>query len=113
MVHDFLNRTIFWEYAIETLDLDEWAAIWPSFVVREVFNRNVLSLPAALPAMLDYYGSDRVEQMLRTEKWLTREGIQTARRYLPHLKKGDFVATRRINNRIRQLAKAGEYNPKL
>ena len=106
MVHEFLNRTIFWEYKVEQLDPDEWA----SFVVKQVFNRNVISLPDAIPALLDYYGSERVEQMLRTEKWLTREGIQTARQYLPHLKKGDFVAMRRINHRLRQLAKVGGFN---
>ena len=82
-------------------------------MVKQVFNRNVLSLPNAIPALLDYYGPERVEQMLRVEKWLTREGIQTARLYLPHLKKKDFVATRRINHQLRKLARVGGFNPKL
>lgn len=109
LIRDFLNPTIFWEYDVEQLHADEWA----SFIVKQVFNRNVVSQPAAIPALLDYYGQERVEAMLRDEEWLTQEGIQTAQRYLPHLKKGDFRATRRINQRKRQLAKVGAFNPKL
>lgn len=109
MILDFLNPTIFWEYDVEQLNPDEWA----SFIVKQVFNRNVVSQPAAIPALIDYYGQERVEIMLRDEEWLTQEGIQTAQRCLPHLKKSDFRATRRINQRKRQLAKVGAFNPKL
>ena len=109
MVSDFINPTIFWEYDVATLDAEEW----PEFIVKQVFNRNVISQVEAIPALMAHYGSDRVEMMLRQEEWLTSEGIQTARRYYPHLRNVDFKANRRINRRKRQLAKVGESNPKL
>jgi hypothetical protein len=109
VVSNFLNPTIFWEYDVEQLDPAEWA----SFIVKQVFNRNVVSQPAAIPALFEYYGQVCVEGLLRQEEWLTQEGIQTAQRYLPHLRKGDFKATRRINRCKRQLAKVGAHNPKL
>ena len=109
MIRDFLNPTIFWEYDVEQLNPDEWA----SFIIKQVFNRNVVSQPAAIPALLDYYGQERVETMLREEEWLTQEGIRAAQHYIPHLKASDFRATRRINQRKRQLARVGASNPKL
>lgn len=113
MVEDFVNPTIFWEYDLASLNLKAWAKEWGSFIIRQVFNRNVISLPKAIPAMLDYYGREFVEKQVVTEKWLTQEGIQTARLYFPHLRKSDFAATQRINTRKRQLARVGEFNPKL
>lgn len=109
MVSDFINQSIFWEYRVEQLDPDQW----PAFIVKEVVNRNVITQTAAIPSMLDYYGRERVEQLLKQELWLTSEGIKRAQKYFPHLRKVDFVATRRIRNRKRQLARVGEYNPKL
>jgi hypothetical protein len=109
MVSDFINPTIFWEYDVATLNADEW----PNFIIKQVFNRNVGSQPAAIPALMAYYGPNRVETILRQEEWLTSEGIQTARSFYPHLRNADFKASRRIARRRRQLAKAGESNPKL
>ena len=109
MVSDFINPTIFWEYDVAMLNAEEW----PEFIVKQVFNRNVLSQTKAIPALMEHYGSDRVEMMLRQEEWLTSEGIRTARHPYPHLRNVDFKASRRINRRKRQLAKVGESNPKL
>lgn len=92
MVSDFMNPTIFWEY--DTLDIDVDA--WPAFVIKQVFNRNMVSQPSAIPALIDYYGHGVVEAHLRLEMWLTREGVQTACWYFPHLESGDFRATERL-----------------
>ena len=109
MVSDFINSTIFWEYDVSTLNVEEW----PEFIVKQVFNRNVTGQPAAIPALIDHYGRERVEAILRAEEWLTSEGIQTALHYFPHLRNAHFKANRRINRRRRQLASVGEHNPKL
>lgn len=109
MLCDFLNPTIFWEYEVAKLDADEWCP----FIIKQVFNRNVVALPLAIPSLIDYYGAERVEQLLREEVWLSGEGIQTARQYFPHLQNGDFRATARIDRRNRQLRRRGAYNPKL
>ena len=109
MVSDFINPTIFWEYDTAALDADAW----PEFVVKQVFNRNVLSQPQAIPALIAYYGNTRVEALLRREAWLTSAGIRTARHYFPHLKASDFSATTRLRGQRRKLTKAGSYNPKL
>lgn len=109
MVSDFVNPIIFWEYDATKIDPDQWA----SFVVKQVFNRNVVTQTLAIPSLLTYYGKERVERMLREEEWLTSAGIKTARQYFPHLKNRDFKASVRINRRKRELAKVGEFNPKL
>ena len=109
MVSDFVNPTIFWEYDVDQLNADEWAP----FIIKQVFNRNVVALPNAIPALIDYYGQMRVVALLKDEEWLTQEGIQTAMSYFPELKKSDFKATFRINRRKRQLARAGSFNPTL
>ena len=93
MIHDFLNPTIFWEYEVVRLDADEWCP----FIVKQVFNRNVVSQPLAIPSLIAYYGQERVEQQLREELWLSGEGIQTARQYFPHHRIGDFRAWSRID----------------
>lgn len=109
MISDFLNPTIFWEYDVAQFDPHQWAP----FIIKQVFNRNVVTQTAAIPSLLDYYGKERVETLLRQEEWLTSVGIQTARHYFPHLRKGDFKANSRINRRKRVLARTGEVNPKL
>ncbi len=109
MISDFLNPTIFWEYDTTQFDLDQWAP----FIVKQVFNRNVITQTEAVSSLLAYYGKERVETMLRQEEWLTSVGIQTAQQYFPHLGKNDFRATDRIDRRKRELAKAGETNFKL
>jgi hypothetical protein len=86
MVTDFVNPTIFWEYDVESLDVDQW----PPFIIKQVFNRNLVSQPAAIPSLIDYYGRDYVEQQLRQEEWLTKEGIETAKRYFPHMRRSDL-----------------------
>lgn len=109
MLCDFLNPTIFWEYEVDKLDADEWCP----FIIKQVFNRNVVSQPLAIPSLIAYYGKDRVEQLLREELWLSGEGIQTARQYFPYLRNRDFRAWGRICRRNRQLRRRGAYNPKL
>lgn len=109
MVNDFLNPTIFWEHDVTRLDPEEWVG----FIVKQVFNRDVVSQTAAIPSLLAYYGQERVELLLRQEEWLTSAGIQTARRYFPHLGDEDFKASSRIERRKQVLARAGEDNPKL
>ena len=71
MICDFLNPTIFWEYDIEQLNADEWAP----FILKQVFNRNVVSESAAIPALIEYYGANGDEEVLRNEGRLTQEGI--------------------------------------
>ena len=109
MVSDFINPTIFWEHDTAALDADAW----PEFVIKQVFNRNVVSQPQAIPALIAYYGKTRVEEILQQEVWLTSEGIRTARQHFPNLKASDFKATVRLRNHRRKLAKAGSFNPKL
>lgn len=109
MITDFINPIIFWEYDVKSLNVDQWGP----FIIKQVFNRNVISQPAAIPSLINYYGRDYVEQQLRQEEWLTREGIETAQRHFPRMRRSDLKATARINRRERQLAKAGAFNPKL
>ncbi len=109
MASDFLNLTIFWEYDTTQVNPDQWG----TFIVKQVFNRNVVTQTEAIPSLLEYYGKELVEMMLRQQEWLTSVGIQTAQHYFPHLSRRDFRATDRINRRRRKLAKAAEHNFKL
>jgi hypothetical protein len=83
MVSYSINQSIFSEYDVAQLDPDLWAG----FIVKQVFNRAVHQQLTAIPALLDYYGPERVESMVREEEWLTSAGIQTAQHYFPHLRK--------------------------
>lgn len=57
MIRDFLNPTIFWEYEVGKLDADEWCP----FIIKQVFNRNVVSEVLAIPSLMAYYGQEQVQ----------------------------------------------------
>ncbi len=109
MVSDFLNPTIFWEYDTTQIDPDQWG----TFIVKQVFNRNIVTQTAAIPSLLEYYMKEQVEVMLCQEEWLTSVGIQTAQHYFSHFGRRNFRATDRINRGRRELAEVGEHNFKL
>lgn len=59
------------------------------FSTAPAARRNVVLESAAIPALIEYYGAKRVEEVLRNEEWLTQERPQVARRHLPQLRASD------------------------